>query len=239
MDVARELVDQGSFAFPFVVTAARQSNGKGRQGAAWESSAGNVMATFAVQLGSDLRTCEGLSLAVGVAVRRACMKFGVEIELKWPNDLLLVRETEEGARPFKVGGVLIELLHQDDRVTALIGIGLNVASTPALVEVACSLNEFADVTITTEEVLCSIIAELSEIVDMFTALGFKGVHSEWLSYAYGLGQSIVIAGDGMHAEISGVFRGIGESGVLQIETVDGYKEIYSGHIQRLARYCAA
>jgi BirA family biotin operon repressor/biotin-[acetyl-CoA-carboxylase] ligase len=64
---------------------------------------------------------EGLSLAVGVAVRRALAGLGAgDIGLKWPNDLL-----RDGR---KLGGILVEVAGDPEgRCRAVIGIGINVA----------------------------------------------------------------------------------------------------------------
>jgi len=56
----------------------------------------------------------GLSLAVGLAVARACIP---ALRLKWPNDLWL-----QGR---KLGGILIETASVGDVRYAVVGVGIN------------------------------------------------------------------------------------------------------------------
>jgi BirA family transcriptional regulator, biotin operon repressor / biotin---[acetyl-CoA-carboxylase] ligase len=161
MDSARKLLRDGSFALPFLVTAEHQANGKGRQGAQWQSVTGNLMTTFVVDLEVELRNCEGLSLAVGLAVRDACSGFGLDLRLKWPNDLLMVDGNAVAQEPCsivkKVGGILIELIQHQGRVVALIGLGLNVASAPKSVMHSGHLNAFVDQPLDAECLLFAIL----------------------------------------------------------------------------------
>ena len=62
-----------------------------------------------------------MSLAVGVAVKRALEKSGIEaVQLKWPNDIYV-----EGK---KLGGILLEMIGDPaGQCTVVVGVGLNVA----------------------------------------------------------------------------------------------------------------
>jgi BirA family biotin operon repressor/biotin-[acetyl-CoA-carboxylase] ligase len=100
-----------------VVLAERQMAGRGRRGAAWLSVEGESL-TFSVLL----RPLEAkalwprLSLAAGLAVADALLKFGLEARIKWPNDVLI------GGK--KVCGILVEA--GADHV--IVGIGLNTGT---------------------------------------------------------------------------------------------------------------
>ena len=67
---------------------------------------------------------EGLSLAVGVAVRRALIELGLEdVRLKWPNDIYIGHK--------KLGGILLEMIGDPaGHCSVVIGVGINV-SMPA------------------------------------------------------------------------------------------------------------
>lgn len=108
---------------PVVLTALRQSAGRGRLGRAWVTLPG---ASLAVSIGLPLAPADwsGVSLAVGVAAAEALHP---SVRLKWPNDLWW-----EGR---KLGGILIETANvptaTEGRRYCVIGIGLNLA-TPEL-----------------------------------------------------------------------------------------------------------
>lgn len=86
---ALRLVAEGRPA-PFLVLAERQSAGRGRRGRAWSSPfAQNLYYSLVLRVDGGMRQLEGLSLVVGLAVRRALQEMGVRAGLKWPNDVLV------------------------------------------------------------------------------------------------------------------------------------------------------
>lgn len=117
---ARELAAAGA-PHGTVVTAAEQSEGRGRQGRTWTAPAGKALLYSAVVRPLDDRHLL-LPLAVPLAVCEAAeeLKPGLECGVKWPNDV------QVGGR--KLAGVLIEARPQDS--WAVIGIGLNLSIAP-------------------------------------------------------------------------------------------------------------
>jgi biotin-[acetyl-CoA-carboxylase] ligase BirA-like protein len=101
-----------------LVLAERQTAGRGRAGRHWSSPLGaHLYLTLWWRFSRPLTQMAGLSLLVGIALRRCLARFDIATQLKWPNDLL--------AHGRKLGGVLIELLEQGPGCVAVIGIGLN------------------------------------------------------------------------------------------------------------------
>lgn len=111
---ARKLALEGAPA-GLVVVARKQTAGRGRQGRTWLSTEGAL--TFSMVLRPNPLTPR-ITLTAGVAVLEALDDLGVHAQLKWPNDIVL------GGR--KLGGVLTEAFNQ----TAIVGIGLNLATHP-------------------------------------------------------------------------------------------------------------
>lgn len=109
---ARELARAGA-PHGALVTAGRQSAGRGRQGRTWVAPAGRALLCSLV-IRSPGRL---LSLAAGLAVAEVA---GDEARVKWPNDVLVADR--------KVAGILIEGRPQEG--WAVLGIGLNVALDP-------------------------------------------------------------------------------------------------------------
>ena len=108
-----------------VVLAERQWAGRGRRGAAWLSEAGKSL-TFSVLLKprEPKALWPRLSLAAGLAVAEALGRFGLEAEIKWPNDVMA------GGR--KLCGILVEAAPE----AAIVGIGLNVGTRDFPAELA-------------------------------------------------------------------------------------------------------
>ncbi len=117
---ARELAAGGA-PHGTVVTAAEQTEGRGRQGRTWTAPAGKALLYSAVVRPLEERHLM-LPLAVPLAVCEAAEELqpGIECGVKWPNDVQV-----EGR---KLAGVLIEARPQDG--WAVVGVGLNLAIEP-------------------------------------------------------------------------------------------------------------
>lgn len=107
---------------PFVLTARRQTSGRGRLGRAFASPAGASLSfTYAHRTGLDPADRGWIPLAAGLAMvstlsQELGLRAGDQIGLKWPNDL----HTHDGR---KLGGILVEGRGAD---VVLVGIGLNL-----------------------------------------------------------------------------------------------------------------
>ena len=118
---------------PNLLVAEHQTQGRGRQGKAWQSAAGASL-TFSLALPLAPADWSGLSLAVGVALADALdpptSGRPVRLGLKWPNDLLLqdLPDAAAGSATVgrKLGGILIETVMAGSQRMAVVGIGLNV-----------------------------------------------------------------------------------------------------------------
>ena len=118
---AREKAEQAP-ASGSVVLAEQQSAGRGRRGKTWVSPfAANIYLSIVWDFEQGAQALEGLSLAVGVAVKRALNAQGVNgVQLKWPNDIYV-----EGQ---KLGGILLEMIGDPaGQCSVIVGVGINVA----------------------------------------------------------------------------------------------------------------
>jgi BirA family biotin operon repressor/biotin-[acetyl-CoA-carboxylase] ligase len=134
-----------------LVTAARQSAGRGRQGRTWADQPGRALLCSVIVRELDPL----LSLRAGLAVADVA---GPAARVKWPNDVLLAGR--------KVAGILVEGRPQEG--WAVVGIGLNVAVDPAelpdeLREVAGTLGrEPTDLEPTLAELLRTLETRLAQ-----------------------------------------------------------------------------
>ena len=117
--LAKNGVAAGGFV---VVTALHQTAGRGQRGNIWNSNAGeNLLFSVLVRPGDALAVARQfqLSQAVALALHDAMECLGIDVRLKWPNDIYV------GNR--KLAGVLVELDYCGDSVEqAIIGVGINV-----------------------------------------------------------------------------------------------------------------
>ena len=109
------------------ITAAEQLSGRGRRGRDWSSPPGNLYASALVIDPGPPAHMGSLPLVLAVAVRDAIAALGlpdgVELKIKWPNDILL-----NGA---KCCGLLLESQNlADGRMAVVAGCGINIVSHP-------------------------------------------------------------------------------------------------------------
>jgi BirA family biotin operon repressor/biotin-[acetyl-CoA-carboxylase] ligase len=116
-----------------VVVADAQTAGRGRLHRSWWSEPGrSLLTSWLVRPALPVEWWPTLTLVAGLAAARALIAAaGVEVRLKWPNDLLV------GGR--KLGGLLAEA---DGRGALVVGLGVNVRQTefpPELTGLATSV----------------------------------------------------------------------------------------------------
>lgn len=116
LDAVRDGVPPG-----LIVTADRQTAGRGRRGRTWEDRPDGASLAVSVTIPplTDHRTL--VPLVAGVALADALRRLGLRAALKWPNDVLL--ELPEEGRPLrKAAGILAEALPEG----IVVGTGVNV-----------------------------------------------------------------------------------------------------------------
>lgn len=213
-----------------LVTAERQTAGRGRQGRVWTTPSGSLAMSFVHRPSRALEEVASLTPCVAVGIARALASLGVAPRIKWPNDLLLGKQ--------KVAGILCELHDVTGPAPiVIVGIGLNVdvdAFPDELREIATSLVQHgaaADLARVTEAV--------SREVRRMLVLHDRGgeVPTEYSDLLVGVGEPITIStgarpssgdpGDG----ITGILLGVRhDNGALRIQTPEGERELTSGEL---------
>ncbi len=204
-----------------------QMQGRGRRGRRWLSCVGaGIAMSLRCAFSRSVRELAALPLAAGVAAARALRSLGAaDAGLKWPNDLLV--------RGAKLGGILTETRAQDGRVLAVVGIGLNCRSTPALEgrlgHRVAALEEFVAPCPSRNEVAARVAGELLDAMDAFDAEGLAGFKDEWEALHAHAGQRLrVRLSDGR--VLAGIADGLAEDGGLRLRTRNGVRAIRSGRV---------
>ena len=173
MDSARQRNADG-----LVVLAESQRSGRGRHGRTWQSRPGDSALLSALLLtgeGSPL-SHEALTIAAGLAVAEgidaACE---IPCSVKWPNDVLL-----EGR---KVAGVLVETRPHRSAQAIVVGIGINVNSSPpdGLVFPATDLASHAGESVDRIEVVRSVLRRLDAWVAQLADGRTDELHDAWIA----------------------------------------------------------
>lgn len=196
------------------ITAERQTGGRGRRGRPWVSEAGNLYASLLLIDPAPVASLASLPLAVAVAVHDAVRQVlpagSAPLEIKWPNDLLIGRR--------KVSGILLEGEKlKDGRQALVIGIGVNIAFKPegTPFPATCLADEGASTF--PEALFAYLFASMADMLQLWNGgAGIARVVERWRQHACGMGERIIV--NLPDRSVSGTFRGIGDDGLLMLET---------------------
>ncbi|HIP52736.1 MAG TPA: biotin--[acetyl-CoA-carboxylase] ligase [Chromatiales bacterium] len=207
---------RGNPSSGWVCISEHQTHGKGRHGRRWVSPFGSSV--YLSLLWRFLLTpmeLQGLSLAIGIAVRRALEEVGAaEVALKWPNDL----EYEGG----KLAGVLLEMKAEAGGPSmVVIGIGVNVELPPE--EAGRIDRPWADMAnsmgcnkVSRNGLVAVLLKHLVEVLRQFEEARFAPFVEEWVSADPYCGKPVVLL-TGERC-IKGVHSGIDRDGALLLNT---------------------
>ena len=156
MDVAIKLARKGAREGTIVIAEA-QAHGRGRLSREWLSPKGGIYFTLILRPRISPAYAPRINLMASVAVATTIKKlFGLNAELKWPNDVLI-----EGR---KVCGILAEMDAEMDVVNFVnVGIGIN-ANTSVLqfAKTATSLKDVLGREISRKEFLSVLFREIEQ-----------------------------------------------------------------------------
>ena len=208
-----------------VALAERQTAGRGRHGRRWLSSfAGGINLSILWEFELRTSSLDGMSLAAGVAVRRALTQVGVPgVKFKWPNDLFLSGK--------KVGGILLEVLGDPSGpCSVIVGVGINHCVSDAVGE---NIDQpFTDIVsevpgYVSRNALCAaLISQLIELLDSYESTGFIDYRDEWQQCDITLGKKCTIQSG--KKSITGIAMGIDSNGAIILRTEDGEERRFVG-----------
>ncbi|MGI9317162.1 MAG: biotin--[acetyl-CoA-carboxylase] ligase [bacterium] len=204
-----------------VCIAGLQTKGRGRRGNSWQAPYGSsVLMSMGWRI--EPQRVGGLSLACGIAVRRALQELGVEnVSLKWPNDLLLGEA--------KFAGILTEITDKK----SVVGLGMNInivesqPQSPGQTSLPWTDLHREGYNIDFLTLVNRLITELCYTLSHFCKVGFEPFIEEWNRYHnYHLSQVQINGAQ----TLSGQVKGVDRFGGLIIDTQDGEQTLYSGAI---------
>ena len=214
------LADQSAVEGDWLV-AAEQSAGKGRQGRAWASPAGNFFGSTLVELRPGDPPTQALSLAAGLALIEAVdvaapnLSPNQPLMLKWPNDLLLGGD--------KLAGILLE--RSGDRIVA--GFGVNLASAPRFPDRKAASLKGAVIPLAFAPLLAASFARL---LTLWRTSASGALAQAWLVRAHPVGALLTVHTDA-DDRVSGRFDGVEPDGALRLRTDSGIEIVRAGDVE--------
>ena len=219
-DEARKLISQGAPSGT-VVVAQTQSAGRGRSGRSWFSPPDdNLYMSYVHRTHLAPSECAGLTIDAGVALAELLTRRGLDIELKWPNDVLL--------NGLKIAGILCELVTDKERPVVIVGIGLNVNGSDFPVElssIATSLFAATHEPQDLERIEQELIREFERAFSMYEARRAPNVEGYRRHFRM-QGRQVTLGG----GEV-GLIEGVGDDGGLVVNVGGESRSIRSGEVK--------
>jgi BirA family biotin operon repressor/biotin-[acetyl-CoA-carboxylase] ligase len=210
------------------VRATVQTAGRGRTGRRWISDENGLWLSAVLPTPGDPARWSLLPLAAGWAALSVIRALGLpDARLCWPNDILVGRR--------KLGGILVDRFSAD---AAVIGIGLNVANRPDLVDPALNgkTARLADLLPDTPAVislLLRLLAALTREHDRLESGDASGLCRD-LNHAW-LHRHVHVTLAGGSGAISGHLEGIDPAGALLLREAAGGLHALPAHRVDLLR----
>ena len=211
-----------------VIIAESQTAGRGRMGRSWHSEReAGIYFSLVLFPKAPPSLAPLFTLGTAVAMHNAVERYtGMDIDIKWPNDLLTSGK--------KFCGILSEIQAEVDLIRhMIIGVGLNANHETLPAEIgdrATSLRIASGRIQSRIEILLEFFEEFENIYMDFERKGPRGIIDQWTrSSSFADGRRIEIH-DGVR-KVSGVTRGLNPLGALRVEQKDGHiEEVYSGDV---------
>jgi len=240
-DVVRAAARAGA-AEGWCCVAAEQTAGRGRQGRRWQAPAGSALLT-SVLLRPRAAVAGGVPLAVGVAVADAVAAVaGVEVGLKWPNDVL-------AADGGKLAGVLVEVEPGARELAVVAGVGINLrvdkfppgVSGASLHRLAPEIShpparrkaaDRACRDVGWDGMLAALLTAMGARMRQLDAGGVAATAAAWRERAVGLGRTVRV--ETPAGPVAGVATDIADDGALLVATTGGEVRVLAGDVHLVA-----
>lgn len=212
---------QAQFQQPVLRATDFQYEGRGRQGRPWLALPRHALLfSVGMPLAELPASLPSITLACGVALAECLKARGVDVQLKWPNDLRIDSR--------KLGGILSELAVDDEaRFTLVVGVGINLHLEPsarqAIDQPAVGLDEVLPPSVVASEReawIGRLAAAILQTLDVFSREGFAAFRPRFNALMEGRGRTVDIIENGRVA-VSGRLADVDGYGRLLIDAGGG------------------
>ncbi len=207
-----------------LVLAEQQTEGRGRLGRTWVSPFGcNLYCSLLWRFNLAATGLSGLGIVIAVALSRAMSVYAEGLKIKWPNDVLWQNK--------KLAGILLEMQGEANGPGAVvIGIGVNVRMSDVtgrgIDQPWTDLYTSGGKSISRNELAANIIEQVILAIQMFEKHGLSEFIDSWSERDLLNGQPVEI--NQSSGKISGIARGIDDTGALRVESEGIVKSYMAG-----------
>jgi BirA family biotin operon repressor/biotin-[acetyl-CoA-carboxylase] ligase len=205
-----------------LITAKRQTAGRGRRGRHWESLEGNLHLSLILRPEVPLSQAAELGFVAALAIVEALGRLlpNQRFSCKWPNDVLM-----DGK---KVAGLLLETDGERRPAFIILGVGINVAHPPHEARYPAAALVEAGYGGTAESVLELFREVFFTRYAAWVSQGFAPIREGWLTRAHKIGAPMRV--DLGQEIIEGEFAGLDGEGALLLSTLLETRRILTGDV---------
>lgn len=228
---AKRLVESSKISNKTVIYADRQLAGQGSRGRKWSSNKeGNLLASFIIPIPENWQkpylALYPVSFAVKKFIEHLLQDKNVQVELKWPNDILINQK--------KVCGCLHEIASNQNGKFFIAGVGLNIAWHPEETSSSLppiSVKEFIEVNLPMAELVEDLSEHIEQEIQDWQYLGFRSYLKKIIPHFYRFGEAIAVSPSRERDnKITGEFCGIDIDGALILKTISGTQKITAADV---------
>lgn len=205
-----------------VIVAETQTAGRGKYNRKWSSKTGNLYFSMILEAKNKTKDYSQLSFLSAVAMGNALLSQdgSMNIQYKWPNDILLNQK--------KICGILLESDLSKNQV--VIGIGVNIKTFPENVMFkASSVKNEGFENVTSSVTLEKFLVQFSNLYRLWMEKDFSVIREKWIKKAYNLGEKISVKLE--NEKFEGIFEDLDKDGTLLLHLEDGgVKRVKSGDV---------
>ena len=202
------------------LVADRQTVGRGRQGRSWLDGPGNFMGSTVVHVSPRDPPPASLSFVAALAVYETVLaRLGHprDLQLKWPNDVLLG------------GGKFCGLLLEREGSSVVVGIGVNLSSAPRAEARARALAEYGPAP-ERDAFAADLAARFDLELSRWRQFGLEPILNRWLAAAHPVGSTLTVH-EPNGSRVSGAFDGLEFDGALRLRLAEGStRVIHAGDV---------
>jgi BirA family biotin operon repressor/biotin-[acetyl-CoA-carboxylase] ligase len=227
-DWAKELARLGAEEGT-VAIAETQTAGRGRLGRKWISPRGGLWFSVVLRPKTNPSEAVGLVFVAGLAVAEVLQeKYGLKVETKWPNDVLVNGK--------KVCGALAEMNTKGRAVNfVVLGFGLNAnflvekVFPKSLEKAATSLEKELGQKVQLEELFKALLEKLESKYNQCAKSGLVFLLADWKKHAGFLGRKVEVRSGS--EKLLGVALDVDSVGALVLRLEDGAtKRVLAGDV---------
>lgn len=211
-DFLKELIQKQNVANFTVVTAKKQTKGKGQMGARWHTEESKNLIT-SILIKDTLSKADAifdLNIATALSIITTLKKLEIpDLSIKWPNDIMSGNK--------KIAGILIEnIFRENHAILSVVGIGLNVNQTNFEdLPKASSLKNIVGKDFQIETIVETIAQELQEMCEKIKENNSSFLWKNYHDWLFKIGKPIAFENE-KQGRFMGIIQRVLPNGQLEV-----------------------